>query len=117
MEVEIRGGNDLAISGRKISGNAQHRKRHFTLVHGTVLLKMDVSVMEQVLPMPSKEPAYRRSRSHADFLMNLRVASESVKRALRAVWSAREEFGDVPHERIVELLGERYSRGEWNLKF
>lgn len=117
MGVEVRGGSDLTVSSRKVSGNAQHRKRRFTLVHGTFLLQLDLALMEQVLPMPSKEPAYREQRSHADFLMNLPITAESLKRGLREVWGAKEEFDAVPHERIARLLEERYLRKEWNFKF
>jgi lipoate-protein ligase A len=117
MEVELSGGSDLTISGRKISGNAQHRKRRFTLVHGTFLLQLDLALMAQVLPLPSKEPAYRERRSHANFLMNLPVTAEALKHGLREAWHANEEFDDIPHERIARLLEERYSRPEWNMKF
>lgn len=117
MKVEVRGGSDLAVVDRKVSGNAQHRKRGFTLVHGTFLLEFNLRLMEQVLPMPSKEPAYRRNRSHGDFLMNLPLAAESLKHGLREVWDAHAEFDTVPHERIARLVEERYSRREWNFKF
>lgn len=117
IEVDVRGGSDLTLSGRKISGNAQHRKRRFALVHGTFLLSLDLAVMEQLLPMPSKKPAYRENRAHSDFLMNVPVAAESLKLALRDSWNAKEEFDRIPHETIAQLLNERYSRREWNLKF
>jgi lipoate-protein ligase A len=116
MGIEVRG-SDLAVSGRKFSGNAQHRKRRFTLVHGTFLLSLDLSLMEHILPLPSKEPVYRRHRCHTEFLMSLPVTVASLKRGLREVWGAKEEFDAVPHERIARLLEERYLRKEWNFKF
>jgi lipoate-protein ligase A len=117
MEVAVRGGSDLALSDRKISGNAQHRKRHFTLMHGTFLLNLNLSVMEQALPLPSKKPDYRQNRSHSDFLMNLSITAGSLKRGLRDVWNAKEELTDFPHESVARLLQERYSRSEWNMRF
>jgi lipoate-protein ligase A len=117
IEVELRGGSDLALSGRKISGNAQHRKRHFALVHGTFLLNLNLSVMEQVLPMPSKKPEYRENRSHTEFLLNLPISAESLRRGLRTIWNAEDELTDFPHESVARRLQQRYSRREWNLKF
>jgi lipoate-protein ligase A len=117
LEVEISGGSDLTVAGRKFSGNSQHRKRRFTIVHGTFLLNLDVSLMLETLPLPSKEPDYRRKRNHADFLMNLGISSESLERSLREVWGARERLGDSLDSRIARLARDRYSRDEWNFKF
>lgn len=117
VAVGISGGSDLTVSGRKFSGNSQHRKRRFTIVHGTFLLNFDLSLIEQVLPLPSKEPAYRKNRSHREFLINLPVDAESLRRGLRAAWNAKEELGGVPDENIERLVRQRYSRREWNSKF
>jgi lipoate-protein ligase A len=117
VEVAISGGSDLTVAGRKFSGNSQHRKRRFTLVHGTFLLNLDVSLIEAVLPLPSKQPAYRDKRAHSDFLMNLRISSESLKRCLRDAWDAHENFDNPIDGRIARLIRDRYSRNEWNLKF
>jgi lipoate-protein ligase A len=113
--AEVRGFTDLAIGGRKFSGNAQRRKRRALTFHGTFLLAFDFKLMENFLTMPSREPEYRCSRSHADFLMNLDVPAQAIKAALREAWSATEELGDVPDCR--RLVAEKYSRDEWNLKF
>nr|MDO8133503.1 biotin/lipoate A/B protein ligase family protein [Candidatus Njordarchaeum guaymaensis] len=40
------------VSGRKISGNAQARKRGVILQHGTLLLDCDLKVMSKVLKLP-----------------------------------------------------------------
>jgi lipoate-protein ligase A len=117
VEVRISGGSDLTVAARKFSGNSQHRKRRFTLVHGTFLLNIDVSLIEQILPLPSKEPTYRQRRAHLDFLMNLPITSESLKRCLREVWTARERLANPLDRRIARLVQERYARDEWNFKF
>src|SRR6266404_6590795 len=74
-EISVCGHTDLAIDGRKFSGNAQRRKRDAVLFHGTFLLDFDLALVSRLLPAPSKEPDYRRSRSHAEFLMNLDVSA------------------------------------------
>ena len=115
--VQIQGISDLALNGRKFSGNAQHRKRLCTLFHGTFLLNFDIPLIETFLKMPSRQPAYRMERSHRNFLCNLSMKPEDARGALKQAWNAKNRLEKVPFDRIQELLGERYSRDEWNLKY
>src|SRR3990172_5057124 len=115
--IEIQGLSDLALGRQKFSGNAQYRKRRFLLFHGTFLLRFDISLMDKLLPVPSKQPPYRQNRSHASFLTNLNLPPYRVKEALKESWSATEELKNIAYETIERLARERYSRDEWNLKF
>jgi lipoate-protein ligase A len=115
--ASIDGCTDLVIAGRKFSGNSQRRRRHCLLFHGTFLLKFDIALMEKLLSMPSKQPAYREQRSHRDFLMNLTVSVAEVKRALREAWNALQPLETIPHETISTLVRDKYATAEWNLKF
>ena len=115
--IEIRGATDLAIGQSKFSGNAQRRKRRCLLFHGTFLLQFNISLVEQFLSMPSKQPAYRQNRSHADFLMNLNATPDLVKSALQEAWNANEPLKIVPFGQIETLAQNKYSMKEWNHKF
>jgi lipoate---protein ligase len=115
--IQIQGISDLALDGRKFSGNAQHRKRFCSLFHGTFLLGFDLGLIETCLPMPSKQPAYRRSRSHDAFLCNVTMTPHDVRQALQQVWEAEEQLQEIPFDRIEALKRERYSRDDWNFKF
>jgi lipoate---protein ligase len=115
--VQIQGVSDLALEGRKFSGNAQHRKRLCSLFHGTFLLRFDIALIEACLLMPSRQPDYRHSRSHEAFLCNLGIAPQDVRMALRQAWGAEEQLHEVPFDRIEALVGERYSRRQWNFKY
>jgi lipoate-protein ligase A len=68
----LEGTSDVAVGDRKISGNAQARRWKALLVHGTLLVDFDHQLAEVVLKHPPREPAYRRSRVHRDFLITLR---------------------------------------------
>jgi lipoate-protein ligase A len=114
--VEIQGHTDLAIGGLKFSGNSQRRKKHFLLFHGSILLHLDIALVEKALPFPSREPDYRLGRSHSDFLLNLKVPSELIKNTLRKCWNAAQP-PNIPDEQIALLAREKYSRPEWNHKF
>ena len=115
--VAIRGHTDLAIGDRKFSGNAQRRRKHYLLFHGTFLLNFDLGLIGDVLPLPSKQPAYRENRGHDRFLMNLKIPAERVKAALRLVWQAEATLNDPPREAIKALARGKYLAPEWNNKF
>jgi lipoate-protein ligase A len=115
--IAIRGHTDLAIGGRKFSGNSQRRRKHFLLFHGTFLLNFDLALIGDLLRMPSKEPDYRESRKHADFLTNINVSAEKVKAALQKAWDAGSQLTNLPLEKIKALAQERYATNEWNFKF
>lgn len=113
----VRGHTDLAIGGRKFSGNSQRRRKHFLLFHGSLLLQLDLSLVEALLPLPSQQPDYRRDRSHGEFLTNLNLAANTVKTALREAWQADEPLKQPPLEKIQALAREKYATPGWNLKF
>jgi lipoate-protein ligase A len=115
--VIIEGTSDLTADGRKFSGNSQYRKRRWTLIHGTFLLRFDLARIARYLPMPSKAPDYRRHRSHTDFLVNLGIDRRILSRELRTIWKAEQEASAPPPRMIDELVRQRYARPEWNRKF
>ena len=115
--IEVRGITDLALNGRKFSGNAQRRKKSFLLFHGTFLLNFDFFLVEKLLPFPSQQPDYRQNRSHRNFLMNLSLAAEEIKKVLRRFWNAEEEIKGLPFAPIQELAMTRYRDPAWNFKF
>ena len=117
VAVAVAGHTDLATEGLKFSGNAQRRKARHFLFHGTILLDFDLELVQRLLRAPSKEPHYRANRSHRDFIRNLPVARADAKSALRAAWHAHEAAEPIAASALDELVGERYGRDEWNLKF
>jgi lipoate-protein ligase A len=115
--VQIRGHTDLAIGDLKFSGNAQRRRHHALLFHGSFLLEMDLAKIEQCLLLPSQEPDYRLGRSHQDFLMNLEIPAGVIKTALMSAWDTSKQFVQTPCSAIQRLVEEKYARSEWNLKW
>ncbi len=116
-KIEVRGCTDLAVDNLKFSGNAQRRRRRFLLFHGSFLLRFDLKLIEQFLPLPSQEPAYRRSRPHREFLRNIDAPVNLVIEALKEAWGATESLEQVPHDSISRLARESYSNPQWNSKF
>ncbi len=140
-EISVRGHTDLAIARphpapatlRKFAGNAQRRRRHFLLFHGTLLLNCDLPRIAQLLPMPSLQPDYRADRPHDEFIANLHLPAATVKAALAREWEAEDggiapqrdykttdyglRFNALPLAAIEKLAREKYSTREWNFKF
>jgi lipoate-protein ligase A len=115
--VQIQGHTDLAIGGLKFCGNSQRRKKHCLLFHGSILLHLDIELVERALPFPSRQPDYRLGRTHSDFLMNLKVPAELIKNTLRKTWNATQPLPNFPDQDIAILAREKYNRPEWNRKF
>jgi lipoate-protein ligase A len=114
--VTVSGESDLTIDGRKCSGNAQRRLSKYLLFHGTFLFNADISRMERYLPIPARQPAYRRQRSHHDFLINLPLSAQDIKNALAREWNAAEKNVACPIDRLEDLVRTRYSKKEWNYR-
>lgn len=108
---------DMTLDRIKFSGNSQRRHKNFLLFHGTFLLGCDIALIGELLKFPSRQPEYRESRSHGEFLMNLDLPAAKVKDALKQIWSVEEPLLDPPLERIAKLAREKYTAPEWNLKF
>ena len=114
--VAVRGLSDLTIDGRKISGNAQRRRIRSVLYHGCILLNLDFTLVEDLLPLPSRAPHYRGGRSHTEFLRNLRIGAQALKDALRGSWDARVPAGGIPVEETERLAREKYLNPAWTYK-
>ena len=117
--VEVQGHTDLAIAGRKFSGNAQRRKRTHLLFHGAILLNLDLNLLDAVLPMPSLEPDYRQHRPHREFLTQLAATATAVKAALRSAWSCSKssDLASVApdsRDEAAKLVTDKYARDDWN---
>jgi lipoate-protein ligase A len=110
------GFTDLVVGGRKFSGNSQRRRKNFLLFHGTFLLDFNLSLIGELLQMPSKQPDYRQDRSHGEFLVNLKIPAERLKNALIKVWNATGKLSDFPERELHKLAAEKYSTAKWNFR-
>lgn len=115
--VRILGHTDLAVGQLKFSGNAQRRQRKSILFHGTFLYDFDLSRIALFLKFPSRQPDYRRDRKHEDFLTNIAVAPERIKKALAEKWKVESEVNEIPFSRVAELAKQKYDDPGWNDKF
>lgn len=117
LVITIRGHTDLCIGDLKFSGNSQRRRKNFLLFHGTFLLNFDLGLVSEVLRMPSKQPDYRKRRTHARFLVNLNMPAEKLKAALQKAWDADSPLNNPPIRETAILARDKYATSEWNQRF
>ena len=115
--IFVRGHTDLCLGGKKFAGNSQRRRKDFLLFHGTLLLNCDLTLISDLLTMPSLQPDYRAHRPHGEFVTNLNLPAEKLKAALAKEWNANEELRNPPLDEISRLAREKYLVREWTHKF
>lgn len=65
------GTSDLVLDGHKVGGSCIWRTRGLVYYATTLLVAPDLPLVERLLPHPPREPAYRRGRSHCEFMGRL----------------------------------------------
>jgi lipoate-protein ligase A len=114
--ISRQGTSDLALGDRKFSGNSLRIKRRHALYHGTLLYDFPLSLIGELLAAPPRQPPYRQSRLHADFLTNLPLQREQLRQALIEAWQAGTPLIDWPRALTASLVAEKYSQPAWNAR-
>jgi lipoate---protein ligase len=123
VKVSVQGHTDLAFLAPdaseqwfKFSGNAQRRRRRALVFHGTILHAFELSLIDALLPFPSAQPDYRKSRSHAKFVRNIPVKPDNIRSALRKAWNADEIFAPPSMADVEPLIRDQYANDAWNFR-
>ena len=111
--IKCQGTSDLAIGGRKFSGNSARCRRSHLLYHGTLLYDFPLELVERCLTMPPRMPDYREGRPHESFITNLPLRPETIRKALIDAFGAGEFRVSWPDRRTAQLVAEKYSLPEW----
>lgn len=76
------------LFARKFSGNSIRLKRARLLYHGTLLYDLDLSLIPRLLRIPPRQPAYRNSRAHDQFVTNLPIDGDTLRATITEHWKA-----------------------------
>jgi lipoate---protein ligase len=87
MPAEFKPINDIAVNGRKISGNAQTRRFHGILQHGTLLCEVDPQLMFTLLKVP-----------------NEKIRDKLIAGVEERVTSIKREMGEVDRDRVTQAM-------------
>jgi lipoate-protein ligase A len=113
LGIEPAGVSDLAMRGLKFSGNAQQRKRHHLLHHGTLLYAFPLETVGTYLTLPERQPDYRQGRDHPSFLCNLPVGRDTLITWLRKAWGADQALAAWPADGVQQLVADKYGSSDW----
>lgn len=116
--------NDIVIAGKKVSGNAQTRRKGVLLQHGTILLGVDVNKMFSVLKVPSEKLRDKIIKDVKERVTSLAGTTydnmaTSLKTSFAAKFEAKLIDDTLSTEEISHamwLAERKYSSNEWNLR-
>ncbi|MDD5340535.1 MAG: biotin/lipoate A/B protein ligase family protein [Candidatus ainarchaeum sp.] len=124
MDAEFKPINDIAVAGKKISGNAQTRRGGVLLQHGTVLHSVDVDRMFSVLRVSDEKIKDKMIANVKERVTSITQQKPDVSRALALhalvqgfTKGKQFETGQLtPAElaRAGQLAAERYLTDGWN---
>ena len=105
--------SDVVCDGKKVAGTSMFRSRNYLLYQASLLVDLDGVLVGRLLKHPTKEPDYRKGRSHADFLTSLNAVSggsitaEGIARGLTKEFelAAKRLLGD----HLVEPVDAQFS--------
>ena len=120
---------NITISGRKISGSAQHHRRGVLLQHGTFLVDVDLEKMFRFLKVPWAKTlmdvltiAQKRLTSVQHELsssISMEEAYQALVRGFRKALKIQLEEGELTsYERNLaeRLRREKFGKDDWNLR-
>ncbi len=125
IDAEFNSRNDIAIDGKKISGNSQYAKRGRILHHGTLLFNAKLDVVQKALKVKPEKITSKGVKSVKSRVTNIieyleqPYTLESFRKALTeamfetgtlTAWEPSEEEINA----VKTLQKEKYETWEWN---
>jgi lipoate-protein ligase A len=120
--------NDIIASGKKISGNAQTRKKNVLLQHGTILLDVNVEKMFHLLKVPQeklRDKIIKDVKQRVVGVKNLSGKQVDFKSCQEALIKGFEKALTLEYEKTPltaselamaeELKDKKYTLPKWNL--
>ena len=115
----------IYASRKKISGNAQTRRRGVVLQHGTIMIDTDIGVMEKVLKLPKTAGAARPLQDSVTTIgrelgraLEFDEVAQALKLGLSEAFGVSPSDGRLGREELglsLNLYDSKYATSEWNL--
>ena len=131
----IGGRNDLYIEGKKFSGNAMYTKQGRTYSHGTLMVDVDLSVLEKVLTVPQEKIESKASKSVRKSVTNLKpyldkkyqeMTMEALMEATLCQLYEAKNRAEIAHLEVIlspsdeaaiqKIYDSRYANDDWIYK-
>lgn len=129
IPAEFKPINDIVVGAKKISGNAQTRKRGIVHQHGTVLREVDPNLMFTALKVPNEKIRHKMIKTvqervtSVNKILNKEVNFQQLKNAFikgfQRTFGINLILGEVTRfeEKLAQKLKEeKYHTKQWNFK-
>lgn len=129
IPAEFKQINDIIVSGKKISGNAQTRKMGLVLQHGTILRQINPALMFTLLKVPSEKIRDKLIKTVNERVTSIQrylgreVSFEELKKALKngfenafKIKLIEGQLIDFENSLTSELIVKKYSPKDWNFR-
>ncbi len=70
--LEKKGISDIAYKNKKLVGSSMFRSRNYLLFQASILYDNKIALINEYLKHPSKEPDYRKNKTHQEFLTSVK---------------------------------------------
>ncbi|MCS7386756.1 MAG: lipoate--protein ligase family protein [archaeon GB-1867-005] len=127
LKAEFHPINDVLVSGKKISGSAQTRRRGVVLQHGTLMYNTDISTLAvtlKVIPEKLKDKGVTKLEERVTTIskaLSRHVSRDEVVQAMIEGFAEalqvkfhHDELTSEELELAEKLMKEKYSKDEWN---
>jgi lipoate-protein ligase A len=96
--------SDIVLGDKKVAGTSMFRSKNYLLYQASILVDLDLELIEKLIKQPSKQPEYRGNRKHEDFLIGLS--------GIEAVSPSQVEvhLQQVLEESLLKNLGDELSQ-------
>ena len=125
IHAETTGRNDIAIDGRKFSGNAYCRRQNIQQRHGTLLVSSDLTVFDRYLKVPEQKLIAKGVKSVRSRICNLAEYKSDITtdEMMNAIIDAyKEKYGDgisYPEDKLdtekIHAIKDKNSSWEWTM--
>lgn len=93
-ELHQQGHSDVCVRNRKILGSSMYRSKEILFYTASLMVSNDLSLIDCYLKYPSKEPEYRRGRTHREFLTTIaheysEISVDIVKNVIDTLFQKR----------------------------
>jgi lipoate-protein ligase A len=122
LDAEFQPVNDILVDGKKISGNAQTRRKGVVLQHGTILYDFKPEIMFAVLKITKEKISDKMIKAVEERVTSItRLTDSSFDELAHALWEGFSkgkeiyagELDDEEISRATELATVKYANHEW----
>jgi lipoate---protein ligase len=112
-DVQLQGICDLTLGQKKFSGNSLRIARNHLIYHGTVLERVDLTLISNCLKTAPRQPEYRQGREHSEFITSIEVDARLLSDSVAAMYEAHTSRTTWPEAPALALRDTKYKTDDW----